>query len=193
MATMARAEPSLSRVPGLLTRRHLLASSSLMDLGGPAARVGGVRLISSSPLPERNHLMSTMAVHSRMASSWRFLGVAELANFPALRRRLGTARADGLTHDLAHRIERLLPEARLSAVGRMTVEFTFDGAAFAEIDDALKNIEWEFAQPIDIEGESCRFELALAGAGTPIAKLNDVRLAEEVEGALAMAKLENAP
>jgi EAL domain-containing protein (putative c-di-GMP-specific phosphodiesterase class I) len=190
MATMARAELPLSRVPGLLTRRHLLASSSLMDLGGPAASVGGVRLISSSPLPKQNRFMSAMAADSRMASSWRFLGVAELANFPALRRQLGTVRADRLTLDLAERIERLLPEARLSAVGRVTVEFAFDGAVFTEIGDALKMIEREFAQPIDIEGESCRFELALAGAGTPVAKLNDVRLAEEVEGALAMAKFE---
>ena len=55
-------------------------------------------------------------------ASWRFLCLAEIGNFAALRRHLGRSRSDLLAVDVAARIAQVLPDARLAVAGRALVD-----------------------------------------------------------------------
>jgi EAL domain-containing protein (putative c-di-GMP-specific phosphodiesterase class I) len=196
---MARANLSDPDPHGVARRKRglLLGASSLtaetLDVVGEAAgqTFGKARVPFRFNRPNRFLVSSMHPVGGGYTpSNWHFLCVAELVNFAQLRRHVGAARADRLIFDVAERIAALLPTARLSAIGRSAIEFNFEGDGLDEADAALAALREAFAEPLDIDGESYRFDLLLAGAGAPVAHLDDVRLAEEAEEAAALARTE---
>ena len=125
--------------------------------------------------------------------AWRYCALAEIVNFTALRRHLGAPRADCLVLDLADRITAALPAARLAVVGRALVEIAFEGDDPADLHDALGALRVLFEQPLDLDGEPHRIEIALGGAATLTVQADEVRLIEEAEAALAAARSEDRP
>jgi len=121
---------------------------------------------------------------------WHFLLLIEIVNFNALRRYLGAPRADCLVLDLADRAAELLPQGRLSVVGRTTIEARFEGAERGHLDRIAAKLLEIFAQPVALDGEPHVIDLAIAGAAATTENLDDVRLAEEAEAALAVARVE---
>ncbi len=119
----------------------------------------------------------------------RFLIMAEIANFVALRRQLGARRADSLTVDVAGCLGEHLGDVDIVVVGRTQLEIAFAGRALDELDDAVACVQAIFAQPVDLDGELCTIDIALGAAGGRVAASDDVRLAEEAEEALGEAKL----
>lgn len=124
------------------------------------------------------------------AMSWRFLSVVEITNFAALRRLLGAERADGLVFDIADRVLLNIPDVRVAVTGRRTVEFTGDAASFAEIEQQLEALRLTFEIPFDLDGESHRIELCLGAAALPTSQADDLRLIEEAEQAIRLARTE---
>ena len=124
------------------------------------------------------------------APDWRFLCAAEIVNFAELRRMLGVARAERLMPELVDRLTARLPAARINATARAAIEFTFGGEQFADVETALVELQTAFAAPVEVHGDQVVCELALAGAGAPAALADEVRLAEEVEEAIELARTE---
>ena len=119
---------------------------------------------------------------------WRFVILAELANFAVLRRHVGTARAGLLINDIAARITTVLAPAGLTVVGRDMIEIELIGDSLAEADHALDRLQQAFDAPLDVDGEPHRAEMVLAAAASPAGGIEDVRLVEEAEHALAEAR-----
>src|SRR3569623_1034589 len=68
--------------------------------------------------------------------------------------------------------------------------FVGDAAELAAFADALSNV---IADPFDLDGEAHVVDLAIGVAAGPPNMIDDVRLAEEVEGALAQSRNDHAP
>lgn len=124
------------------------------------------------------------------AGAWQFLCAVEILNFAQLRRHVGTARADGLVMDVATKIAAQLPDARLSAIGRTALEFSFDGSAIGDLNSVLSSLSDVFATQINIDGEEFRVDIALSGVAAPFAQVDSVRLVEELEEATELARTE---
>lgn len=132
-----------------------------------------------------------MAIANRRApTSWRFVVLAEVANFVALRRHLGRARAELLFGDVAERIAEVLPPASLTSVARQLIEIDLTGEVMDEVGATLDQLERAFEAPLDIDGELHLVELHFGAAGAPVGGLEEIALAEEAEHALAQARLE---
>ncbi|OYY91104.1 MAG: hypothetical protein B7Y45_04610 [Sphingomonas sp. 28-66-16] len=127
----------------------------------------------------------------QLVKLWRFLCLVEITNFAPLRRHLGAPRADCLVIDVANRIADVLPDARMAVIGRTMIELSFEGHAIDDLDAALAGLQALFEEPVDLDGEPHALELAIGGAGAPIATTDDVRLAEEAEHALLQARHEH--
>ena len=123
-------------------------------------------------------------------SSWHFLCLVEIANFSQLRRQVGAERASGLIGEVANQVSTILPNAQISAVARSALEFTFEGHGLGDAEAALAQLRSHFLAPVESDGERYRFDLTLAGAGSPSLLLDDVRLAEQVEEAAVSARME---
>ena len=123
---------------------------------------------------------------------WEFLCLAEIGNFPALRRHLGRARADQLVRDVCRLIEAALPRVRVGVVGRTVVEIAMGGEPREELDQLVAALTGLFEAPLDIDGEPHRLEMLFAAAGGPIAATEEVRLVEEAESALEHARTDRA-
>jgi EAL domain-containing protein (putative c-di-GMP-specific phosphodiesterase class I) len=136
----------------------------------------------------RPRVLGGVGVHPA-PSGWQFLCVAEIANFAQLRRIIGTIGADRLILDLSRRIAALLPAAQRSIVGRTTIEFRFSGSTFDELHETLARLGPALEQPVGNDREQ-RLELTLAGAGAPPGNVDDLRLAEELDEAVALARSE---
>jgi diguanylate cyclase len=121
---------------------------------------------------------------------WRFVALARIANFPLLRRYLGSARADELAGECAALLGQVLAEARPRPVARDTVEFAFEGDRREALEDALRRLDRVFAQPVELDGERYELELLFGIAATDGAHWDDVRMVEEAELALADATAE---
>ena len=158
----------------------------------PIARQGdaGSAWHAEAPLVVSSAAVATERRGGRIPSvgkTWRFLCLVEIANFTALRRRLGRTRADRLVLDVAARIGQVLPDARLAVVGRTLVEVAFEGDDRATLDRALKALEAAFATSADFEHESYRLEMLFGAAAARALACDEVRLTEEAEEALAGA------
>jgi EAL domain-containing protein (putative c-di-GMP-specific phosphodiesterase class I)/GGDEF domain-containing protein len=129
------------------------------------------------------------AVYHASHASWRFLILAEIANFPVLRRHLGKPRADALIADVTARIAEALPGARIMVAGRETVEIAFESEARLVLDLAIAAVEAAFEQPFDIDRESYVVHIRL-GAAAAAANRDEVLLIEEAEHALGEARAE---
>lgn len=122
--------------------------------------------------------------------AWQFLCLAEIANFAALRRHLGKARADLLSSDVSDRVNASLADARIAAVGRATIEVAFEGDSLTDLAAALGCLTADFDLPFDLEGEPHRLEMHFGAAAAPLGNAEDVRLVEEAESALEQARTE---
>lgn len=123
-------------------------------------------------------------------SGWRFLVLAEIANFAVLRRYLGRPRADTLIVDVAARIRDALPDSRVEIAGREVAEIAFESEARLALDVAIAAIEVAFEVPFDIDGESHMINVQL-GAAAAAAHRDEVHLIEEAERALVDARTEH--
>ncbi len=176
-----------------MTRRGLFASASPFSMRSaesaqfdmPFGVHRGMEIPSILPIDFDDNL--------NVVPSWRFLCLAEIANFGPLRRHLGALRADGLIMDVADRISEHLNEARLAVVGRTIVEFVFDGEKIDDAQAALDRLRLIFDEAIDLDGEPHRVELLFGGAGVPVASADDIRLAEEAEQAIEEARFTHVP
>lgn len=63
----------------------------------------------------------TATSHGAANASWRFIVLAELANFAVLRRQGGKARAGVLIDDVARQIAAVLAPAQLTLIGPLTI------------------------------------------------------------------------
>ena len=118
---------------------------------------------------------------------WRFHAIAEIANFTALRRHLGRARADLLIEDVLDRLEGVVPAARIAPVGRTQVELAWEAGDPAVLEAGLERLAAAAAPAFDLDGESHRVALVF-GAAWGAAGADDVLLAEAAEQALAEAR-----
>ncbi len=123
-------------------------------------------------------------------ANWRFVILAELANFAVLRRHVGRARAALLINDVASRIGEVLAPAHLTTVGHHVVEVELIGDSLDDASAALERLVHAFEMPLDVDGEAYRAELTLAASASPAGGIEDVRLVEEAEYALAEARVE---
>jgi len=119
---------------------------------------------------------------------WQFLCLGEVANFAAMRRHVGRARADDLAYEVLDRIAATVPGVRGSVVGRGLVEFLFEGDTIGDLEATLSRLASLFAQPVDLDGEHHHLEMLFAGAAARVPNTEDVRLAEEAEAALEQAR-----
>lgn len=124
--------------------------------------------------------------------TWRFLCLAEIANFGALRRHLGRGRSDRLVLDVAARVGQVLPDARLAVVGRTLVEIAFEDNDRATLDRALAALDAAFASAAEFEHEQYRLEMIFGAAAARAIACDEVRLVEEAEAALAAAHEDEA-
>lgn len=125
-------------------------------------------------------------------NGWRFLILAEIANFATLRRHLGKARSETLIADFATRVGEALPDARIVAVGRDIVEIAFESGARLALDVAIAALEGAFERPFDIDGETHGIQVRLGGAAAAPHR-DEVHLIEAAEQALAEARVERTP
>lgn len=125
-----------------------------------------------------------------LRKAWRFLCLAQLANFHTLRRRLGRTRADRLVLDVAGRAAQVMPDARMGIVGRDLVEIAFEGGDRAMLDRSLAALAAAFDAPAEFEHESYRLDLRLGAAAARAVGCDEVRLIEEAEAALAASGAE---
>lgn len=119
---------------------------------------------------------------------WRYLCVAEIANFADLRRHLGTARADALVFDVADRVSLYMPDVRIGVVGRRTIELYSDAESLGDVRARLGEVQKAFEGQLDLDGEFYCVRLDLGAAAAPVEIADDVRLAEEAEHALEEAR-----
>ncbi|WP_337303169.1 EAL domain-containing protein [Sphingomonas sp. MMO-176] len=113
--------------------------------------------------------------------------LVEVANFAALRRRLGCIRADLLAGLAAERLGRLLPTASVAGVGRALVACQFRSTSGEDLDRRIAAIEAGFARPFLIDEASVKIELTFGAASGP-SGVDDVTLVEQAEAALAEAR-----
>ncbi|MEG3089727.1 EAL domain-containing protein [Sphingomonas sp. PB4P5] len=125
------------------------------------------------------------------ARPWQFLCLGEIVNFAPLRRYLGRGRADALTHAVRARIALTLPTARVTVVGRTLIEFALDGDSLSDLEAALSCLSAAFDLPFELDGQRHDLTMLFAGAAAPTDNTEDVRLAEEAEGALEQARGEH--
>lgn len=118
---------------------------------------------------------------------WRFRLLVEIANYAALRRHLGRARAELLCHDLIDRLSLLMPEARMAAGGRALVEVDFESDSTDALRHALGRVRKASSEAFDLDGEQHHLSL-VTGAAAGDAQADEVLLAEEAELALSEAR-----
>ena len=120
-------------------------------------------------------------------TAWRFHVLAEIVNFPALRRHLGRARAERLSDDIALRLVGLDPALCVRGSGRL-VEIDFAGIKPRDLDAMLAGIDAACTVPFDLDGEAHALDLVFGAAASSAEYADEVRMVEEAEAALAEAR-----
>jgi EAL domain-containing protein (putative c-di-GMP-specific phosphodiesterase class I) len=155
----------------------------------PSADFAGFDL-SAAP-PRRAAADLTGQATLAPSASWDFVCLVHIANFAVLRRYLGRNRAEVLTHDLVRRVAEILPNATVALVGRATLEVSFSGEDFVDLEAASAALHAATIRPFDIDSEFHAFDILIGAAGAPRGTTEDVRLVEEAEGALEDAHAEH--
>ncbi len=130
---------------------------------------------------------------SREVDCWQASVLIEIANFAALRRRVGRRRADEMAPRLAARIATLLPASRAAAVGWNRVEAALDRCDPATLGDQLVRIE---AMLATVEGEGADIlplHLVIGAAVGHGDAADEVGLVEEAELACEDAHRDRVP
>lgn len=147
--------------------------------GGIALRARGRRILP--------------AIDASVAKPWIAQALLQLTNQSALRRLLGVARSNDVALDIAERIAAVLPTAAVAVVGRWTIEVETCLGGSLELDAFANALTAASADPFDLDGEQHTLELAIGIAAGPPGLVDEVRLAEEVEDALARSRNDQVP
>jgi EAL domain-containing protein (putative c-di-GMP-specific phosphodiesterase class I) len=192
-AQKIRRPVTASRLP-----RRLLASSTLASARPDWRRETAeapLGFITGTPL----YGLGDTSAHDEhvepppVGKNWQFLGLLEIANFVALRRHVGVARADMLVVDVSDRILAGYPSLHLAEVGRTQLEIGGAGDVLADLEALTRAIVALFDEPLDLDGEPHRIEVVIGGAAVPLGNAEEVRLIEEAESALDHARTERHP
>ena len=133
------------------------------------------------------------AIEASVAKPWIAQALLQLTNQAALRRLLGVARSNDVAFDIADRIAALIPDAAVAVVGRWTIEVETCLGDSVDLDLFAKTLAAAAAEPFDLDGEHHTLELAIGVAAGPPGSIDEIRLAEEVEDALAQSRNDHAP
>ena len=129
-----------------------------------------------------------MAQVRHAESRYRFLLLAELEDFAALRRSVGVARARRVIEDVMARLATALPAIRALPSGPATLELSFECESSAEGVATVDRVRAVMADPFDLDGESYRLSLRIGGGGAPTQDADELQLIEAAERALADAR-----
>ena len=122
-------------------------------------------------------------------AAYRFHLLVEVANFAALRRRLGCERASLLAALAAERIGRVLATASIAIVGRTQLSCRFRDNDRIAVDRHITAIERAFDRPFLIDDQDVVMTLTFGVATAPAGHLDDVAMVEQAEAALAEARV----
>lgn len=148
--------------------------------GGAAS--SGVRSTTWPGLADRTDIVR--CERSTGHPRYRFTLLVEVVNFPLLRRHLGLAGIVELLVEVAGRIGRSVPGARMATIGRSTIEVVFEGELFTDVEAAIVGIRSGLAEPLQIGAESYVVALLMGGAAVAAPEVDEVRLLEAAEAAL---------
>lgn len=183
---MARAFASADR------STHLVDDDGAAPVRAEAVSPIGRAGRNTGPGTVRRHRRSAdaggMLDHPPIAKGWHFVCLVEITNFQALRRHLGRARADALVFDIENRLALVSASFQPTIVGRATIELSFDGECFGDLEAGVGALRAAFAGPFDLDGEFHAIEVAIGAAAAPQGVSEEVRLIEEAEGALEQAR-----
>ncbi|MFV0622725.1 EAL domain-containing protein [Sphingomonas sp. ac-8] len=118
----------------------------------------------------------------------RVLLLVEVANFGALRRYLGLARALTLAEELILRCTGALANSRGRALSDRLIAVEFEAAEFAAVQTAAEALQASMAEPLDLDGEHHLVRLRVGGAAGRNCDCEEVRLVEGAEKALSDAR-----
>jgi len=127
------------------------------------------------------------------AKPWIAQALLQLTNQAALRRLLGIARSNDVALDIADRIAALLPTATVAVVGRWMIEVETSLGGSADLDVLADTLAAAAVEPFDLDGESHTLDLAIGIAAGPPGSVDEIRLAEEAEDALARSRNDRQP
>ena len=127
------------------------------------------------------------------STDWSVRAALHLANLQSVRRELGVARADLVSHAVAKRLSTALPESRVIASSRWMVEIEASAQDATALPRLLALIKAAVATPLIVDGESCHIKLAIGLVGGPSDVVDEVRLIEEAEDAMMQARADHAP
>ncbi|HVI99532.1 MAG TPA: EAL domain-containing protein [Sphingomonas sp.] len=193
---MIRPHARESAVTGTVRRKHDLLASAAQ---APGRAVAITRAGRSSGTGYSGICLSTSGRAARGDSvdlpfvGWRLLCLAEITNFAAIRRLIGASRADRLIGDLIDRVAISVDGARAVPVGRALMEVTVDLRGFAEAEAVFADLVAAFETPVAIDGETHRIDLLWGAATGQVRHLEETRLIEEAEEAIALARAEQRP
>ena len=92
-----------------------------------------------------------------------------------------------MVEDMVERLRLALADARVRAIGRNLIELEMEGDDAKQLDALVASACRAFEQPLDLDGESHRIRIVIAGAVGEW-HTDEVTLAEEAERALARAR-----
>lgn len=124
----------------------------------------------------------------RDLSLYRFLLLAELEDFVALRRSVGVPRARLVIADVVARLMTALPMIRAVSSGQTAMELSFDCDSSADGVAIVEQVRALMSEPFDLDGETHRLSLRIGGVGAPTLDADDVQLVEAAEQALIDAR-----
>ena len=126
-------------------------------------------------------------------AAWVAQALLQFADHAVLRRLLGVARFNDLALDVAKRVAAAFPDAAVTVAGRWTVEIEAFIADATDLEGFAALLADTIATPFDLDGEKHAIEFALGIAAGPPGSIDDVRLAEEAEDALAQSRNVHTP
>lgn len=118
-------------------------------------------------------------------AGWRFHLLGEVANFDALRRYLGVSAIAGLTSMIAERIAAVDPNLRVAAAGRRHIEIDFEGSLARDVDAMLATIHLACDEVFLVADQNVQVDMIFGTASAPAATVDETRLIEDAEAALA--------
>lgn len=118
---------------------------------------------------------------------WRVLALARVADYVLLRRQLGRAGVERLIFRVATRIGGLVPEGRVVAIKQDVIEFAFEGEMRESVEASLTRLDALLDETIGLDHENHSIELHIGAAVSDGSPIDEVRMVEQAEAALAQA------
>jgi len=159
------------------------AESDHFPLAGTGDRQGSGRI---APICDATSV--DMATVRCDVPPYRFLLMAELDDFVALRRNVGVARARLVIDDVLARLTAALPMIHAMPSGQTTLELSFNCDSSAEGVAIADRVRALMTESFDLDGETHRLSLRIGGGGAPTHDADELQLIEAAEQALADAR-----